>query len=236
LSVLANRSRAVKVIVWPAVACSALCVVGCNSRQARVPAPGWDPPLIAARALEQLDADSDITIDPTEAEAVPGIAAAFVRLDADSDGRLSESELQARFAFYEKLRTGLVAQSFRILLNGRPVADAKVDFVPEEFQGGVTEVASGLTDYSGFVVPQTVGQEKPAMQIGFYRVLLYPAAASADKPLETRSPVGVEVSPVNESYEPGGPTLRFETSSYKSPDRRAAFHNSVDFTIFNKGV
>jgi hypothetical protein len=161
--------------------------------------------------MEQLDVDANAMIDSSEAEASPGLSRAFARLDSNKDNRLSESEIRDRFAFYEKLRTGLVSRTFQVLLNGRPVGDAKVQFIPEDFQGGVTEIASGLTDYSGIVVPQTEGQEKPAMQIGFYRVLLYLDPSDVDRPLETRSPVGVEVSPVNDSDEPGGPTLRFET-------------------------
>jgi hypothetical protein len=160
--------------------------------------------------MEQLDVDANTMIDSSEAEASPGLSRAFARLDTNQDKQLSESEIRDRFAFYEKLRTGLVSRTFQALLNGRPVADAKVEFIPEEFQGGVTEVAVGLTDYDGMVMPTIANQDRPAMQIGFYRVVLYPDPSSTGQPLKIESPVGVEVSPVSEPDESGNPILRFK--------------------------
>lgn len=197
---------------WCWLVVSALMLVGgCRQGPPRAEAPDWDPQQIAARAIEQLDTNGDSTIDPEEAKAAPGLSAAFDRVDTNQDGRLAEEEIQARFDFYEKLRTALVSRSFQVLLNGRPLANAKVEFVPEEYQQDAIEAASGVTDYEGMVTPQTMGQDKPAMRIGFYRVKAYVPGDGEGQEVSARSPVGIEVSPVSEPDESGTPVLRFET-------------------------
>jgi hypothetical protein len=192
------------VIVGPSL------IVGCEQGPPRVAVPSWKPQQIANRVLDQLDADRDSFIDASEAKVAPGLAAAFGRIDANQDKRLTESEIRERFQLYEKLRTGLVARSFQVLLNGRPLAGAQVSFVPEDFQGGVIETASGVTDITGVVVPQTAGQDMPAMQVGFYRVEVNPGQGTPGQTPSIKSPVGVEVSPISESDESGTPILRIE--------------------------
>jgi hypothetical protein len=182
---------------------------GCHDRPARVPAPGWDPQEISTRAIELLDKNGDSVIDGKEAKEAPGLAAAVTRIDTDGNGRMSVEEIKRRIEFYEKVGTGLISQTFQITLNGRPLVNARVEFVPEEFLGGVIKPASDYTDRSGVVVPQTVDQSIPAMQVGFYQVVAY--LPPDEKPLETSTLVGVEVSPVSTRDESGTPVLRFKS-------------------------
>jgi hypothetical protein len=175
-----------------------------------VPAPNWDPDQISSRALEQLDANDDAVIDAEEAQKAPGLAAALARIDADGDGRMSAEEIKSRIELYERTSTGLMTQKFQILLDGRPLIDARIDFEPEEFLEGIIKPASGYTDGSGSVDPQTVDQAIPAMQVGFYRVV--PFLPPDEKPLQSSNAVGVEVSLIDSRRESGTPVLRFKRS------------------------
>lgn len=186
-------------------------LLGCEGGPPRVAAPGWSPPSIAARAIDQLDTDGDRQIDAAEAAPAPSLVEAFERIDANHDQRLSEDEIRQRFELYVKLGTGLASQSFQVLVDGRPLPYARVDFVPEEFLGGVIEPATGTTDHEGVVVPQAEGQDLPAMRVGFYHVEVYPEGDSAAGPLPVRSSVGIEVSPVSEPDQAGTPVLSLET-------------------------
>lgn len=181
---------------------------GCHERPARVPAPGWDPEQISSRAIEQLDANNDSLIDVNEAKQAPGLAASFARIDADGDSQLSEDEIRARIQLYARLGTGLLSQSFQIVLNGRPFSNGYVKFVPEEFLDGVIKSAEGESDGSGVVAPKTIDQTIPAMQVGFYRVLIHESSSS--EPLPTKNSVGVEISPVSTESEAGTPILKFQ--------------------------
>lgn len=156
--------------------------------------------------MEQLDANGDSVIDEKEVQKAPGLAAALKRIDTDGDGRLGVEEIRSRIALFEKVGTGLTSQTFHVLLNGRPLANTWVEFHPEEFLGGVIKKADGFTDGTGVVIPQTIEQSIPAMQVGFYQVVAY--SSPHEKPLQTSS-VGVEVSQArNES---GTPVLKFKS-------------------------
>jgi hypothetical protein len=185
-----------------------LLYVGCQDRPARVPAPSWDPQGISSRAIEQLDTNSDSTIDADEAKKAPGLAAGLARIDMNGDRQMSAEEIGSRIELYKKLGTGLISQSFVVLVNGRPLPGARVDFVPEEFLGGVIKTATGEADSSGLVIPQTIEQNIPAMQVGFYQVKVY--LAQDQEPLETTQSVGIEVSPITTENESGTPILRFK--------------------------
>lgn len=180
---------------------------GCHDRPARIPAPGWDPEQISSQAVEQLDANDDSLIDVEEAKKAPGLASSFARIDTNSDSQLSEDEVRARIQLYARLGTGLLSQTFQIVLNGRPFANGHVKFVPEEFLSEVIKSAEGESDGNGVVAPQTVEQAIPAMQVGFYRVHLYESAGS--ETILTNNLVGVEISPVSTETEAGTPVLKF---------------------------
>lgn len=169
-------------------------VLGCGNRPPRVDAPDWSPHEMAQAAVAQLDSSGDGQIDRQEAVEAPGLLDAFELLDADHSGGLSNSEIEARFELYEKLKTAFVKTTLQIKLNRRPLPGTFVKLVPEEFQGDSLRPATGVTNEIGQVSPRAEGQDLPAMQPGFYRVELYKdEAATQSIPVKTQ--LGVESSP-----------------------------------------
>lgn len=207
--IAACRSAVCKADRWCLLALG-LIACGCSNSPPRVEAPSWAPQRIADRVIEQFDNNADSAISRDEAEAAPGLAAGFHRIDKNQDDQLSREEIQQRFALYKKLGTGLVSRTFQVVLNGRPLRDTQIVFLPEYFQGGVIQPAQGMTDSTGIVVPRTEGQDIPAMQIGFYRVQIDSQDSAAKQPPEASALVGVEVSPISEGDETGTPVLRFK--------------------------
>lgn len=176
--------------------CAGVLVAGCSGRPPRVEAPEWDPAEFTERAFADFDANQDSVLERSELDAVPGLAAAFNRVDRDRDKRVTQDELRGRFEAYEKMRTGILLQSFEVTLNGRPLAGAKIEFIPESYQGDVLEIATGVTNDQGTVRPKVEGH--PGMQIGFFRVKAYDPRSQNESELKLSKPVGVEVSPFTE--------------------------------------
>lgn len=176
---------------------SAACLlglVGCSMHPPRAKAPSWNPEAMAKAAVEQFDKSGDGLMDKKELRAAPGLADAFQVLDTDQDGLVSEEELTARLQLYEDLKTAFVRTSVEVRLDGRPLQNAFVKLVPEEFQGDSLVVASGQTNSIGRVAPRSEGKSIPAMQPGFYRVDLYRDEA-ASQPIVVKQQLGLESSP-----------------------------------------
>lgn len=169
-------------------------ITGCGSRPPRAAAPDWSPSDMAQAAITQLDASGDSVIDRKEVAASPGLLDAFETLDADGSDSLSAAEIEERFKLYDKLKTAFVKTTIQVKLNGRPLNGVLVKLIPEDFQGDALSPAVGTTNQVGQVSPRTEGKSFPAMQPGFYRVELYEDEA-ASKPIEVKTPLGLESSP-----------------------------------------
>lgn len=167
---------------------------GCGLHPPRAEAPSWDPEEMAESAVAQLDASGDGLIDKQEVADSPGLADAFAVVDSDQDGQISQEELASRLQLYEDLKTAFVRTSVEVRLDGRPLRDAYVKLIPEDFQNGCLVVASGQTNSLGRVAPRSEGKPFPAMQPGFYRVELYRDASGAE-PIAVKQQLGLESSP-----------------------------------------
>lgn len=179
-----------------ALTLSIVTLLGCGGGPARVKAPAWSPASMAQDTVQQLDASGDAEIDRKEAAQAPGLLDAFDVLDTDHNGTLSASEIKTRFDLYVKLKTAFVKTTLVIKLNNRPLRGVFVKLIPEEFQGDSLLSAIGTTDGNGQVSPRTEGQSLPAMQPGFYRVVLY-KDDSESEPISVKKDLGVESSPVS---------------------------------------
>ncbi len=154
--------------------------------------------------MQLYDVDRSDALDEKELQRAPGLAASLPHLDTNQDHKIAPDELQARLKLYEELQTGLRAKTFRVTLRGRPLADAKLKLIPEQFLEGVIEPAEGMTDASGTVVPQTATYDIPAVRLGFYRVEIESDTAKIPEKYHKDSMLGVEISPISEGYESGG--------------------------------
>jgi hypothetical protein len=88
-----------------------LVCAGRYDRPARITAPDWEPEGMARRAVELLATNGDADIDWGGVDAAPGLAASFVRIDIDSNGKLTEKEIRNRIAWHERGSAGLCGKS-----------------------------------------------------------------------------------------------------------------------------
>jgi hypothetical protein len=146
-----------------------------------------------------LDKNGDSQLDQHELAAAPGLASGVRFIDKNIDSKLGRDELIERFARYRDSRIGLMPSELRITYNGRPLAGAEVQLVPEFFLEGVIEPATGTTRGDGTVRPSVPNQPTPLLRVGYYRV----EVTSGERPLPgkfTSQTLGVEISPF--PYEP----------------------------------
>jgi len=127
--------------------------------------------------MELLDKDGSGALDDEELAASPGILAMRQQYDADGNQQISEEELSARFEAIYRGGTSWVSPRCQLLQGNRPLAGAKVRFVPEPFFGDALQPATGTTDSQGRVTPAVADEILPAdfkgaeaMRLGVYRV------------------------------------------------------------------
>ena len=182
-------------------------LLGCHSRPARIAPPDWEPKILAARIMSELDANQDGALDDSELEKAPGLKAGKEPLDTNQDSRVDEVELTARFELYQGQRTGLQSKSLEFVYRGRPLAGATVRLVPEPFLEGVIEPAEGQTNLSGVATPRTAVEDIPAVRVGYYRVQVTSDRVRIPEKYNQSTVLGVEVSPVSDGRDHN---VRFE--------------------------
>ena len=172
-----------------------LAIVGCSGRPARVAGPNLDASDIAARAIKQYDKNGDGKL--TGDELSPGLKALLKTADKDRDGALTQSEIADRMAVQVKSMVGLMQVAGMVTLDGHPLPDAAVRFVPDPVLEGIVQPAAGRTDGKGFVSLKIEGQNLPGVTPGFYRVEVSKKDASNRETLPARynssSELGEEV-------------------------------------------
>lgn len=157
---------------------------GCGRKPA-LETPVFDPSKAAAEAMSALDADSSGSLSAKELEAAPAIRAALQKIDADSDGTVSKEELAGRFGAYRG-RNGLVMPlRYRIVMDGRPLANATVTITPEPFMGPFYTACTGTTSRDGDVSlssKDVLEKGFAGLHPGLYRVSVVPAGAKGGEP------------------------------------------------------
>ncbi|MEM8680687.1 MAG: hypothetical protein AAGF97_15165, partial [Planctomycetota bacterium] len=82
------------------------------------------------------------------------------------DGEVSKAELDQRFEAWADLKSALNAVRAQVLLNGKPLAGATVNFEPAfQFEGQI-KPASGVTDDFGVAVIAIADEDLPKVQHG----------------------------------------------------------------------
>lgn len=196
---IGGRKRFLKQMSITAIAWVTIC--GCDRGPERIPAPPWDPPAAAAKALEIYDADKDGKIAGAELDKVPSFRDSMETLDKNSDKGLDAEEITQRFQEFVDSRLGLSRQSCRVTLRKSPLRGAEIVFEPEPFIAEyVTKPARGVTQADGATNLLTDG-ETLGMKPGFYKVKIYqkdPSGKERIKPQYNEDTVlGIEVSPQN---------------------------------------
>jgi len=138
------------------------------------------------QAVAKFDANKDGVLDYRELARAPGLQAGLAKIKK-LGGRHAEpsekqllgatitaEEIDARIKQWKAHGTGRIAVNCRVMKSGRPLANAEVKFVPEEFLGPGLSTGTGTTDANGNakVSQPSRGSGDPAngMSPGFYRV------------------------------------------------------------------
>ena len=167
---------------------------GCSG-PSRIAAPAWDPPANSDAAMQLWDQNQDGLLDAEELTQCPGLRSDLPAIDSDQDGTISRDELQARLEAFEQNQTGLKAAYFRVKLNGKPLADAQIRLIPEEFLQGIIQPASGKTNRGGVVRPQAETFDIHAMQVGYYRVEVESSSITSEEQKNSVASLGTVVEP-----------------------------------------
>jgi hypothetical protein len=175
-----------------------LAAAGCNPGSIAV--PKIEPGPMSEQALAEYDANNDGFLDSKELEKCPALKGSLRSMDANGDGRLSAEEIAKRLQYYLDSGAGLIGSvSCQVLLDGRPLRDATVTFVPEKFMAAAIKPASGVSDGKGVVELKTEGYDLAGVQPGFYRVEISQKDPSGQERLPARynkeTVLGQEIGP-----------------------------------------
>ena len=174
----------------------------------QIPSPDVDVDVAAAEAMRQYDKNTDGRLDEAELKACAVFASLQKSFDADGDGQIGEQEIADHLQRLFAAEAGLINVSCLVTHDGKPIAEATVEFIPEPFLGDAFQRASTITDSSGLgslgIAPDTLPEELRSlrmMQAGLYRVeIRHPSLAGGHRPL------GFEVDPTRRD----GTTARFD--------------------------
>jgi hypothetical protein len=176
-----------------------LCVLGCGgtggARAVRPDAPDKDA---AAKALELYDANHDGFLDAKEVEKAPGLKAAFEQIDKDHAGKISSDQIAARIKWWAETKVGRVHVQCFVTHNGKPLAGAKVLFVPEKFLGDALQPGSGTTNQGGLAGIASPYAEDPTVRglsPGFYRVEISKEGEKIPAKYGAETVLGAEIAP-----------------------------------------
>lgn len=203
LSLLSKQMSAYGLVSLSAGALAMAFMSGCVNRTPSVRAPSYQANIISSTAFELLDSNKDNKLDEKELALAPGLKAALGRIDSNRDGAISIEELEARIAEYQKANVGLRNETYTFTLNGAPLNDASVVFVPETFFADYVQGSEGLTGSNGNTSVKITGNKMRGMTCGMYRVSVSKKDASGKELLpakyNTETTLGYEVPPQESS-------------------------------------
>jgi len=186
-----------KILGW-AMIVGVMFALGCSRAPSRVRPPSIDASAAAARAIELHDADRNGKLGGSELDAAPGLKAALAQIDANGDGALDAEEIAARIRAWQASRIGRMSMSCRVTRNGRPLAGAEVKFVPEKFLGPNMPTAAGRTNADGraAISAPTDGQPggPPGVPPGLYRVEITKSGENIPEKYNVSTILGQEVA------------------------------------------
>ena len=130
-------------------AVAAIGVTGCSNQPARVQVAAVDPDEAGNRAVELYDRDGDGQLNSEEIAAVPTFKKNLSKYDANGDGNITADEVAERIDEWFQQKIAIRTLDVVVTFDRRPLSDATVEFIPEEFLGAACKPASGVTDKSG---------------------------------------------------------------------------------------
>jgi hypothetical protein len=166
-------NRRLTIVGLVSLAACSLVVAGCMQGPGRVHPPKISPSSAASAAMAKYDTNKDGFLDAKELEKAPSLRSALKQIDTNGDGKISADEIAARIAKWQESGLGLTTLTARVTLDGQPLEDATVTFVPEEFLGTDMQKAVGTTSKGGAANLSIEHPQRPGLrgvQPGLYRV------------------------------------------------------------------
>jgi len=159
-----------------------------------------NPTKAAAEAISLYDKDGDGSLGADELAASPGLLSALDKYDTTGDKRLDQQEIAARLSDLYSSTSGLTTLTCFVTLDGRPLRNAKVKFVPEKFLESYVRSATGITDSNGTAAMGIADDELPdrarglkVMQLGLYRVEITHPSVKLPARYNTETTLGYEL-------------------------------------------
>ncbi len=188
-------------------------VAGCSGGARRYSVPSISASGSASKAMAEFDTNQDGVIKGDELNKCPSLKAALTDIDKDGDGGISAEEISDRIKQWQETKQARTGVTVSVYRNGRPLADADVKFVPENFLGGALVTGTGKTGKGGqatISVPRSTPGELPGIDPGFYRVEITKEGDKIPAKYNTETTLGAEVSIVATWAQPRGPGLKFK--------------------------
>lgn len=146
---------------------------GCGPR-AILP-PKIDAAAASQAAISKYDRDGDGVLSAEELKQSPALAASHC--DVNGDRKVTADEIVSRIDKWQTDRVGLITFHVQVTLNGKPLSDALVKLIPEDFIAGQIQPAQGTTNEVGLadigMDPSQLREDlqgTPLMHCGIYRV------------------------------------------------------------------
>ena len=198
--------------IWMVAAVVGMALAGCSRGPAR-----YVPPSVNANAgtsaVEKYDADGNGKLSNEELSASPALKSAISQMDKDGDAQLAPSEIDARVDEWRESKVALTSVMVTVRLDGRPLSEAEVAFVPESFMGDKTETAKGKTDNRGMTRLRISDQpEGRGVRPGFYKIQiskLKDGKESLPKKYVEGTELGIEV--VTNSFDSRNPIFNLKS-------------------------
>lgn len=172
-------------------------LAGCTQSGTQVleaPVPKYDPDGVARAAVAEFDKNASGSVEPGEAQACPALAGAFAAVDANGDRRVTADELRKRVEAYAASPTGSVEVGCMVQLDGAPLAEATVTFVPEACMGPALKPAVGTTNEFGRCVEYQIdGKTYRGIAPGLYKIQVTKDGAAIPARFNTQTVLGREV-------------------------------------------
>ncbi len=183
---------------------------GCSKGPSRLHPPSIDASAAGSQAVEMYDADRDGKISGAELDKCPALKAAIKQIDPSGENAITAAKITARVKQWQDSKLGRMSMSCTVLRNGRPLANAEVNFVPEKFLGENVKTATGKTDKNGVAmisVPTKDRSDPPGVAPGLYRVEVTKAGEKIPAKYNMETTIGQEVALDAEGIQKG---IRFD--------------------------
>jgi hypothetical protein len=193
------------------LAALSLVIAGCGGAGSG----GVSPQSAAAAVLVRYDQNKDGALDAAEIKGCPPFAVDGLAMDADGDGRLTESEITAALEIAFAQSANWAEVTCTVLLDGRPLSGAVVRLRPLDALQDTLPPAEGETDAEGIAKPSVAndqvpsGLQAPLVRPGLYLVeISHPEKQLAER-YNQSTELGWKVDPSSRA----GTSARFDLKS-----------------------